>query len=71
MDLGSLQSLSAVPGYQEQRAALSNNSCRSYSHKSNSSYTMSLDEEQGGTLTPQEAPQYLELSPTPDRCRYS
>ncbi|KAM7398629.1 hypothetical protein PAMA_006507 [Pampus argenteus] len=45
-----------------------NSSCPSYSHLSTASYTMSLDEEQGGTLTAQEATQYLELCPKPERC---
>ncbi|XP_040007257.1 roundabout homolog 1 isoform X2 [Xiphias gladius] len=62
MDTGSLQSVCGQPGPNN------NNSCPSYSHLSTASYSMSLDEEHGGTLTAQEANQYLELSPKPERC---
>nr|XP_057943826.1 roundabout homolog 1 isoform X2 [Doryrhamphus excisus] len=58
VDLGSLQSVCATPGYHAQAGdATSNDSRPPYSHLSTSSYI----EEKGGTLTAQEANQYLEL----------
>lgn len=65
-DMGSLQSVcpaSGLPGPPEPpRSHLS------YSHPSSASYSMSLD--QGGILTAQEATEYLELCPKPERHRY-
>eukprot|EP00064_Thunnus_orientalis_P001310 superscaffoldBa00000089_g1313 len=66
VDMGSLQSVCAASGHCVKPTT--NSSCPSYSHLSTASYTMSLDEEQGGTLTAQEATQYLELCPKPERC---
>ncbi|XP_071317205.1 roundabout homolog 4 isoform X1 [Trachinotus anak] len=69
VDMGSLQSVSAASGHHLQPGLTNNNnSCHSYSHLSTASYSMSLDEEHDGTLTSQEATQYLELSPKPERC---
>ncbi|XP_030010684.1 roundabout homolog 1 isoform X2 [Sphaeramia orbicularis] len=69
VDMGSLQSVCAPSG-QHGRPALTtnNNSCPSYSRQSTASYALSLDGTQGATLTSQEATQYLELSPKPERC---
>ncbi|KAM7374897.1 hypothetical protein PAMP_007531 [Pampus punctatissimus] len=73
VDMGSLQSVCAASGHHVRQGPTTttttiNSSCPSYSHLSTASYTMSLDEEQGGTLTAQEATQYLELCPKPERC---
>ncbi|XP_053187787.1 roundabout homolog 1 [Scomber japonicus] len=70
VDMGSLQSVSAASGLRLKQGPTTtmNSSCPSYSHLSTASYTMSLDEEQDGTLTSQEATQYLELCPKPERC---
>ncbi|XP_038565144.1 roundabout homolog 1 isoform X2 [Micropterus salmoides] len=69
VDTGSLQSVCAVSGHLEKTGFTnSNTSCPSYSHLSTTSYSMSMDGEQGGTLTAEEATQYLELSPKPERC---
>ncbi|XP_059207792.1 roundabout homolog 1 [Centropristis striata] len=68
-DLGSLQSVSAASGLCGPRGPTSTtNSFPSYSHQSTKSYSMSMEEEHGGTLTAEEATQYLELSPKPERC---
>lgn len=68
MDMGSLQSICPTSGHHGQPGT-TNNSCPSYSHLSTASYSMSVDNnEQGGTLTAQEATEYLELSPKPERC---
>ncbi|XP_054611587.1 roundabout homolog 1 isoform X2 [Dunckerocampus dactyliophorus] len=67
VDLGSLQSVCGTPGYHAQPGATASNDSRPpYSHLSTSSYVASLDEEKGGTLTAQEATQYLELHPEPE-----
>uniref|UniRef100_UPI0037E7D3EA roundabout homolog 4 n=1 Tax=Semicossyphus pulcher TaxID=241346 RepID=UPI0037E7D3EA len=71
VDMGSLQSVSATSGQLRQPGSTNSNnnqSCPSYSHLSKTSYCRSMDEEQGGTLTAEEATQYLELSPKPERC---
>ncbi|XP_023265935.1 roundabout homolog 4 isoform X1 [Seriola lalandi dorsalis] len=74
VDMGSLQSVSAASGHHGPPGPTNNNnnnnnnnSCPSYSHLSTASYSMSLDDEHDGTLTTQEATQYLELSPKPER----
>ncbi|XP_074467231.1 roundabout homolog 4 isoform X2 [Sebastes fasciatus] len=68
MDMGSVPSVCAMSGHRGQPRPNNNSSCPSYSHLSTTSYSMSMDDEQGGTLTAQEATQYLELSPKPERC---
>ncbi|XP_070774152.1 roundabout homolog 4 [Enoplosus armatus] len=78
VDTGSLQSVSDVsshrgnPGPTTTTTTTNNNhnnhSFPSFSHLSTASYSMSMDAEQGGTLTAEEATQYLELSPKPERC---
>ncbi|XP_040907586.1 roundabout homolog 1 isoform X2 [Toxotes jaculatrix] len=78
VDMGSLQSVCAASGHHGQPGPTTttttnnnnnnNNSSPSYSHLSTASYSMSLDEQHDGTLTSQEATQYLELSPKPERC---
>ncbi|XP_036976421.1 roundabout homolog 1 isoform X1 [Acanthopagrus latus] len=72
VDVGSLQSVSAASGHCGQPGPTTNSnnnkSCPSYGHMSATSYYMSTDDEQGGTLTAEEATQYLELSPKPERC---
>ncbi|KAM9348952.1 roundabout homolog 4 [Symphorus nematophorus] len=81
VDMGSLQSVCAASGQCGQPAPTittttttnnnnnnnSKNNCPPYSHQS-ASYYMSMDDEYGGTLTAEEATQYLELSPKPERC---
>lgn len=67
--MGSLQSVCAASCHQGQPGPTNNNSFLSHSHLPTASYSKSLDEEQGGLLTAQEATQYLELSPKPERCR--
>ncbi|KAK9536036.1 hypothetical protein VZT92_005855 [Zoarces viviparus] len=66
-DMGSLQSVCPASGCRGQQRA-TDHGCPSYSHLSTTSYSTSVDGEQGGTLTAQEAAQYLELSPKPERC---
>ncbi|XP_076605808.1 roundabout homolog 4 isoform X2 [Chaetodon auriga] len=69
VDMGSLQSLCAASGHCGQPGpTTTNTNCPSYSHLSTASYYMSVDDDQGGTLTAEEATQYLELSPKPERC---
>ncbi|XP_042355984.1 roundabout homolog 1 [Plectropomus leopardus] len=73
VDMGSLQSVCAPSAHRGKPGAsttTSNNSSSFpfYNHLSNTSYSTSVDEEQGATLTAQEATQYLELSPKPERC---
>ncbi|XP_034539221.1 roundabout homolog 1 isoform X2 [Notolabrus celidotus] len=72
MDIGSLQSVSAASSQRGQpgHPNINNNSNSrpSYSHWSTTSYSRSMDDQQGGTLTAEEATQYLELSPKPERC---
>ncbi|XP_019940841.2 roundabout homolog 4 isoform X1 [Paralichthys olivaceus] len=69
VDMGSLQSVCAESGQHGHPGLTANSkSCPSYSHLSTASYSMSLDPDHGGTLTAQEATQYLELSPKPERC---
>lgn len=75
-DVGSLQSVCAASSHRGQPGPTNgnnnnNNSFPSYSHLSTAAYSKSLDEEQDGTLTAEEATQYLELSPKPERCRWS
>ncbi|XP_019123425.2 roundabout homolog 1 isoform X1 [Larimichthys crocea] len=65
VDMGSLQSVCAGSGHNKNN---NNNNCPPYSHLSATSYCMPVDDEQGGTLTAEEAIQYLELSPKPERC---
>ncbi|XP_070699929.1 roundabout homolog 4 [Pempheris klunzingeri] len=68
VDMGSLQSLCAASGHRGQPGPITTkNSCPSHSHLSTALYSMSEDEH-GGTLTAEEATQYLELSPKPERC---
>uniref|UniRef100_A0A8P4KTT2 Roundabout, axon guidance receptor, homolog 4 (Drosophila) n=1 Tax=Dicentrarchus labrax TaxID=13489 RepID=A0A8P4KTT2_DICLA len=67
VDMGSLQSVCAASGHRGPPGPTNNNSCSTYSHLSTASYSMSMDDEQGGTLTAEEATQYLELSPKPER----
>ncbi|KAM3868725.1 roundabout homolog 4 [Diretmus argenteus] len=69
VDLGSLQSVCAASGHRGHHATTTttNAGCPSYSRLSTASYCVSLDEEQGSTLTSQEVTQYLELSPKPER----
>uniref|UniRef100_A0A3B5A2N1 Roundabout guidance receptor 4 n=1 Tax=Stegastes partitus TaxID=144197 RepID=A0A3B5A2N1_9TELE len=69
VDTGSLQSICPPSGHHGQPGPTTS-SCPSYSHLSTASYSMSADNEHGGTLTAQEATEYLELSPKPERCRY-
>ncbi|XP_035482611.2 roundabout homolog 1 isoform X1 [Scophthalmus maximus] len=64
VDTGSLQSVCAAPG-QRGPPGLSR-PCRG--HLCPASHPGSLDEDHGGTLTAQEAAQYLELCPKPERC---
>ncbi|KAG7224639.1 hypothetical protein INR49_011392 [Caranx melampygus] len=64
VDMGSLQSVSAASGHHGQPGPTNN----TYSHVPTASYTMSLDEDHDGTLTAEEATQYLELSDKPERC---
>ncbi|XP_028277883.1 roundabout homolog 1 isoform X2 [Parambassis ranga] len=64
MDMGSLQSVCPASGDHRHPG----NSCPSYSHLSAASYSMSEDNETTGTLTAQEATEYLEFSPKPERC---
>ncbi|KAK5859251.1 hypothetical protein PBY51_003332 [Eleginops maclovinus] len=66
MDMGSLQSVCDASCRCGQPPP-SNSSCPSYSHLSTASYSRSMDEEQGGTLTSAEATLYLELCPKPER----
>ncbi|XP_008330695.1 roundabout homolog 1 isoform X3 [Cynoglossus semilaevis] len=69
LDMGSLQSVSAGSGQHGQPGHFnSSNKCPSHSHQSAAPYSMSLEKEHDGTLTAQEATQYLELSPKPERC---
>ncbi|XP_054481113.1 roundabout homolog 1 [Anoplopoma fimbria] len=68
-DTDSFQSVCAASDRCGQpRATNPAHSRHSYSHLSATSYSTSVDGEQGGTLTAQEAAQYLELSPKPERC---
>ncbi|XP_056141178.1 roundabout homolog 1 [Lampris incognitus] len=62
VDMGSRQSLCAASGHRGHPGSLSTNTGPSYSCLSTASYCMSLDEEQGASLTSQEVTQYLELS---------
>nr|XP_046267177.1 roundabout homolog 1 isoform X2 [Scatophagus argus] len=66
VDMGSLQSVCAASGHHcgQQGPTTTNGN----SHPSTASCYMSVDDEQGGTLTAEEATQYLELSPKPERC---
>ncbi|XP_029303568.1 roundabout homolog 1 isoform X1 [Cottoperca gobio] len=72
VDMGSLQSVCAASGHRVQprppTTTTTTTSCPSYSHLSSTSYSMSMEDEQCGTLTAHEAIQYLELSPKPERC---
>lgn len=65
VDMGSLQSVSAGSGHHGHPGPTTD----TYSHVPTASYTMSLDEDHDGTLTAEEATQYLELSDKPERCR--
>ncbi|KAM8898331.1 roundabout homolog 4 isoform 3-T3 [Spinachia spinachia] len=68
-DMGSLHSVSAVSGHRwETKATVTDYSCPSCTHRSTTSYSTSEDGEKGGTLTPQDTAQYLELCPRPERC---
>ncbi|XP_047462074.1 roundabout homolog 1 isoform X2 [Mugil cephalus] len=67
VDMGSLQSVCPASAHRGQ-GPTNNGSCPSYSQLSTASYSLSMDTEQDGTLTPQEATEYLELSPKPERC---
>lgn len=62
-DMGSLQSVSTPP---VNRGQLKPMTKKNYSRQSTASYCMSLNEDQGA-MTSQEATQYLELSPKPER----
>ncbi|XP_069021190.1 roundabout homolog 4 isoform X1 [Embiotoca jacksoni] len=64
VDMGSLQSVYPASGHQGPAGLTNSSSCLSYSHLS---YCMSRDKDQNGTLTAQEATEYLELSPKPKR----
>lgn len=64
-DMGSLQSVCTPPVIRRQLAPITNTA--NYSRQSTASYSMSLDEDQRA-MTSQEATQYLELSPKPERC---
>ncbi|XP_041865190.1 roundabout homolog 4 isoform X2 [Melanotaenia boesemani] len=66
-DTGSLQSVCPAAAHQGQPGPTTS-SCPSYSHLSTASYSMSLDNNQTDLLTAQEATEYLELSPKPERC---
>lgn len=69
VDMGSLQSVCPAPVHHRPPGpTTTNNSCPSYSHLSTASYSPSVANEHGGTLTAQEATEYLELSPKPERC---
>ncbi len=70
VDMGSLQSVCATSANNGHPGPTSNKkNCPPCGHMSDASYYMSVDEEQGSTLTAEEATQYLELSPKPERCR--
>ncbi|XP_074527603.1 roundabout homolog 4 isoform X2 [Halichoeres trimaculatus] len=67
VDMDSLQSECPAPGHRGQPGHpnnINNNRCPSYSHLSTTSCSRSMKDEQGGTLTAEEATQYLELSPS-------
>ncbi|KAK7925473.1 hypothetical protein WMY93_007783 [Mugilogobius chulae] len=64
-DMGSLQSVNTPPVNRGQIKPNINNS--NYSRQSTASYGMSLHPDQSA-MTSQEATQYLELSPKPERC---
>ncbi|KAM3601676.1 uncharacterized protein V6R79_016599 [Siganus canaliculatus] len=64
VDMGSLQSVCAASGHSEHPGTTSTTTSN---HLSPPSYYMSMDDEQGGTLTAEEATQYLELCPKPER----
>nr|XP_020469129.1 roundabout homolog 4-like isoform X2 [Monopterus albus] len=70
MDMGSMQSVCAASGHcgQPGPTTKGNKSCQSYSHLPTASSSLSLEDEHSGTLTTQEATEYLELSPKPERC---
>ncbi|XP_061595073.1 roundabout homolog 1 isoform X2 [Cololabis saira] len=65
-DMGSLQSVYPASGVSGPTRPP--NGWPSYSHPSSTSRTLSLDHEEGGTMSSQEATEYLELSPKPERC---
>ncbi|KAM4547042.1 roundabout homolog 4 [Fundulus diaphanus] len=64
-DMGSISSLSPPAGYPGQ-AGLNKCSCAPYSHLANASYSTLMDNDQSLSLTSQESPEYLELSPKPE-----
>ncbi|XP_029957379.1 roundabout homolog 1 [Salarias fasciatus] len=69
VDMGSLQSVCVPSGLHLQTGNTpSSPRCASYTHLPSASYPGPPDQEQGGTLTAQEATEYLELSPKPERC---
>lgn len=69
MDMGSLQSVCPASGPHGQLGPSNKNSYPSYSHLSTALSSVSQSNEQGSTLTAQEAAEYLELTPKPERCR--
>ncbi|XP_003449862.1 roundabout homolog 1 isoform X1 [Oreochromis niloticus] len=68
MDMGSLQSVCPASGPHGQLGPSNKNSCPSYGHLSTALSSVSQSNEQGSTLTAQEAAEYLELTPKPERC---
>lgn len=71
VDMGSLQSVCTASAHSMQPgpATTYNNTCPSYSRLPTTSYCTTADDKQDGTLTAEEATQYLELSSKPERCR--
>ncbi|XP_008426635.1 roundabout homolog 1 isoform X1 [Poecilia reticulata] len=65
-DLGSIPSISPPSGYHGQ-AGPNKHSGAPYSHLSASSYSTLMQADQSPSLTPQEATEFLELSPNPER----
>ncbi|KAM4727101.1 roundabout homolog 4 [Anableps anableps] len=65
-DMGSIPSISPPSGYQGQ-VGPNAHSGAPYSHLSTSSYSTLMESDQSASLTAQEATEYLELSPKPER----
>uniref|UniRef100_A0A3P9DBB3 Roundabout, axon guidance receptor, homolog 4 (Drosophila) n=1 Tax=Maylandia zebra TaxID=106582 RepID=A0A3P9DBB3_9CICH len=68
MDMGSLQSVCPASGPHGQLGPSNKNICPSYSHLCTALSSVSQSDEQGSMLTAQEAAEYLELTPKPERC---
>lgn len=69
MDMGSLQSVCPASGPHGQLGPSNKNICPSYSHLCTALSSVSQSDEQGSMLTAQEAAEYLELTPKPERYR--